>query len=177
MLRLLRKFRRDRSGLAAIEFAMLAPVLVAMFLGSVEVCDALNCQQKVTGMASTAADLVAQETIMKNADISNVFSAMNAIVYPYPTSSLQITITSLVDNGKGGGTVQWSDAQNATARAVGATVAVPSGVITAGGTVILCEVSYPYTSPVTDYITGTAIMSQVFYERPRRTSAIQRVNG
>jgi Flp pilus assembly protein TadG len=177
MLTLLRKFRRDRRGLAAVEFAMLAPVMAAMFLGSIELCDALNCQQKVTGMASTAADLVAQETIMKNADISNVFSAMNAIVYPYPTSSLKITITSIIDNGRGGGTVQWSDAQNATARTVGATVTVPSGVITSGGTVILCEVSYPYTSPVTDYITGTATMAQVFYERPRRTGSVTRQNS
>jgi Flp pilus assembly protein TadG len=174
MLSLFRKFRRDGSGLAAIEFAMLAPVMAAMFLGSIELCDALNCQQKVTGMASTAADLVAQETNMTDAEVSNVFSAVNAIVYPYPTSSLKITITSLVDNGKGGGTVQWSDAQNATARAVGATVTVPTGVLTTGGTVILAEITYPYNSPVTDYITGTTNMTEVFYERPRRTSAVTR---
>ena len=111
---------------------------------------------------------------MTNAEVSNVFSAVNAIVYPYPTSSVQITITSLVDNGKGGGTVQWSDAQNATARTVGATVAIPSGVMTSGGTVIMAEVVYPYTSPVTDYLTGTTNMSEVFYERPRRTSGITR---
>ncbi|HWD27051.1 MAG TPA: TadE/TadG family type IV pilus assembly protein [Rhizomicrobium sp.] len=177
MLKLLRKFRRDNKGLAAIEFAMLAPVMAAMFLGSIELCDALNCQQKVTGMASTAADLVAQETVMKNADISNVFSAMNAIVYPYPTTNLRIVITSLVDNGRGGATVQWSDAQNATARSVGATVTVPTGVITSGGTVIMCEVTYPFTSAVNDYITGTPNMSEVFYERPRRTSAITRQNS
>jgi Flp pilus assembly protein TadG len=174
LMRWLAKFRRDNRGLAAIEFAMLAPVMAAMFLGSIEVCDALNCQQKVTGMASTAADLVAQETNMTNAEVSNVFSAVNAIVYPYPTTNVKITITSLVDNGSGGGTVQWSDAQNATARSVGSTVTVPSGVITSGGTVILAEVSYPYTSPVTDYITGTATMTQIFYERPRRTGAITR---
>jgi Flp pilus assembly protein TadG len=174
LLQLLRRFRRDKKGLAAIEFAMLAPVMAAMFLGSIELCDALNCQQKVTGMASSAADLVAQETNMTNAGVSNVFSAMNAIVYPYPTTSLKITITSLVDNGRGGGTVQWSDAQNATARAVGATVTVPTGVITTGGTVILAEVAYPYSSPVTDYITGTPSITEVFYERPRRTGAITR---
>ena len=171
---MLRKFRRDTSGIAATEFAMLAPVLAAMFLGSVEVCDALNCSQKVTNMASTAADLTAQETNMTNAEVSNVFSAVSAVVYPYPTTSLQITLTSIVDNGKGGGTVQWSDAQNATARTVGSTVTVPSGVLTTGGTVILAEVSYPYSSPVSDYITGTQTITQVFYERPRRTGAITR---
>ena len=174
MLRLLRKFRGDKSGLAAIEFGMIAPILAMMFLGSIELCDALNCQQKVTGMASTAADLTAQETNMTNAEVANIFSAVNAIVYPYPTGSLQITITSIVDNGKGGGTVQWSDAQNTSARSVGATVVLPTGVMTSGGTVILAEVTYPYASPVTDFLGSSTNMTEVFYERPRRTTAITR---
>jgi Flp pilus assembly protein TadG len=172
MLSLLARFRRARDGLAAIEFAMLAPILAALFLGSIELCDALNCQQKVTGMASTAADLIAQETQASTSDISNVYAAVNSIIYPYSTSGLRIVITSLADNGSGGGKVVWSCAQNGTPRAVNANVAVPTGVISTGGSVILAEVTYPYTSPVSDYITGTINMSEVFYLRPRRSSSV-----
>lgn len=166
------RFRRARDGVAAVEFAMLAPVMVTLFLGSIEVCDALNCNQKVTGMASTTADLIAQETSVSTNDMSNVYAAVNSIIYPYSTTGLKIVITSLVDNGSGGGKVAWSCAQNAAARTVNSTVTVPTGVITSGGSVILAEITYPYASPISDYITGTVNMTSQFYARPRRSTTV-----
>ncbi len=145
-----------------------------MFLGSIEMTDALTCKQKVTGLAATAADLIAQETNATNNDISNVFSAVNSIVYPYPTTGVKVVISSLVDNGAGGGKVVWSSAQNATARAVNSNVVVPSGVITSGGSVILAEVTYPYTSRVSSFLTGTTNLTSTFYSRPRRSTTVTR---
>jgi Flp pilus assembly protein TadG len=161
--------------MAAVEFAMIAPVLITFFLGSIEITDALACKQKVTGMASTAADLVAQETQVTNSDISNVYAAINSIIYPFPTTGLKIVVTSLTDNGSGSGKVAWSDAQNATARVVNSIVVVPTGVITTGGSVILTEVTYPYTSTVAKFLTGTTNMTSSFYARPRRSVTITRV--
>jgi Flp pilus assembly protein TadG len=174
MLKPLQRFRRAKDGLAAVEFAMLAPVLITLFMGSIAMTDALACKQKVTGMAATAADLVAQASNMSNADVSNVFSAINSIVYPYPVTGLKIVITSLSDNGSGGGKVLWSDAQNATARSVGSNVTVPAGVITSGGSVILVEVTYPYASAVTSMLPGTTNMTSTFYARPRRSTTVTR---
>jgi len=171
MLRLLARFRRAKDGLAAVEFAMLAPVLVALFLGSIELCNALNCQQKVGGMASTAADLVAQETAVARGDLSNVYSAVNSIVYPFSTAGLRIVITSIVDNS-GTSKVAWSCAQNGSPRSVGSTMTLPTGVMSSGGSVILAEITYPYTSTLSDYITGTVNMTETFYARPRRSTTI-----
>lgn len=172
MLRLLKKFRRATAGVAATEFAMLLPVMLTMFLGSIEMTDALTCKQKVTGLAATAADLVAQEKAVASSDLSNVFSAVSSIVYPYPNSGVKIVITSVVDNGSGGGKVAWSCAQNATPRAFNSAVTVPSGVIATGGSVILAEITYPYTSRVASMLTGTTNMTSTFYARPRRSSAV-----
>ena len=107
--------------------------------------------------------------------MSNVFSAINSIVYPYPTAGLQIVISSLTDDGAGGGRVAWSDAQNATARSVNSTVTVPAGVITTGGTVILAEVTYPYHSRIAHFLAPTTNMTTSFYARPRRSPSITRV--
>ncbi|MEI9990706.1 MAG: TadE/TadG family type IV pilus assembly protein [Rhizomicrobium sp.] len=174
MLNLIARFRRAKDGIAAVEFAILAPVMVALFLGSIELCDALDCQQKVTGMASTAADLVAQETQATNGDISNVFAAVNSIVYPYPAAGLKIVITSIAQTTGPNPTtkVAWSCAQNTAPRTAGSAITVPTGVISSGGSVILAEVSYPYSSPVSDYITGTINMTETFYARPRRSTTI-----
>ncbi|MBV9043571.1 MAG: pilus assembly protein [Alphaproteobacteria bacterium] len=172
MLNLLQRFGRASGGLAAVEFAMLAPVLVAFLLGSIELTDALACKQKVNGLASTAADLIAQEKAVATADLSNVFSAVSSIVYPYPTNNVKIVITSLVDNGSGGAKVAWSCAQNTSARTVNSTVTVPAGVIATSGSVILAEITYPYTSTVAKYLAGTTNMTSTFYARPRRATTI-----
>lgn len=176
MSRILRKFIRAKDGLAAVEFAFIAPMMITLFFGTVELCNALLCQQKVTGMAATAADLVAQDTQISSAQISDVFSALNSIIYPYPTAGTQIIITSLVDNGHGGGTVAWSSAQNATAHAVGATMSVPAGTMSAGGSLIYTEITYTYTSPSTDFLRAPITMTDSFYARPRKSAQVVKVN-
>jgi Flp pilus assembly protein TadG len=163
---------KARDGLAAVEFAFLAPVMVLMFFGTVEVSAAVDCNTRVTNVASTAADLVAQETSVSSADMANVFSALNAIIYPYSAAGAKIIISSLVDDGHGGAKVAWSDAQNATPLTVGSAVTVPTGLITSGGSVIYAQVTYNYNSSPAVYLTGTLTMTSTFYARPRRSATV-----
>lgn len=178
MLRELHRFRTARGGLAAIEFALIAPVMVTLLLGTVELCNALECHQKVTMLASTGADLVAQSTSISAADMNNVFAAVNAIVYPFATANAKIVISSIVSDGSGNGTVAWSQAQNATPLTVSQTVAVPSGLMPAADcakdacSVILAEVTYDYTSPIGRFILGTVPMADTFYAHPRRSASV-----
>jgi Flp pilus assembly protein TadG len=57
-------FLRSQSGTVAIEFAFIAPILILLFLGTIELCNALICREKATTVASTAADLVTQDTTL-----------------------------------------------------------------------------------------------------------------
>ncbi|MDE2183439.1 MAG: pilus assembly protein [Alphaproteobacteria bacterium] len=175
MLKRLRRFQRAREGLAAVEFALVAPLLIALFFGAIELTQAVDCRSRVNDVAATAADLVAQETSVSNSDMSNVFAALNSIMYPFADSGAQIVITSLVDSGNAGSAkVAWSDEQNSTARTVNATVAIPAGLITAGsgGSVIMAEVTYTYTSPTMVFLTGGITMTATFYSKPRRSLTV-----
>ncbi len=176
MLGRLRKFRKDKKGLAAIEFAMLLPVMLTLFFGVVEISLALTCRANVTNVASVAADLVAQESSMTTADMTNVFNAANAMLYPYDTSVAQITVSSVVydtvSQSLTSGKVGWSCAKNATAKSAGSTVTLPAGLMTANSSVVVAEITYNYTSPTTQFITGTKVMSNTFYLKPRRVPSI-----
>lgn len=176
-----RSILRAKRGAAAVEFAFIAPLLILVFFGLIELSEGMNARQRMENLASTTADLVAQSPSINPTGINNVFAAANSIMYPYPTTNLKIVITSLKDDPANSLTkalVVWSKATtNATARnagevfTVGATSgnAVPTGVITAGGSVIVAEISYSFT-PVTHYVIGGSInMSTKFYARPRRS--------
>ena len=168
------RFLGGRDGTVAIEFAFIAPILILLFLGTIEVCNALMCREKVTTVAASAADLVAQDAIITESQVSDIFTALNAIVYPYPSSGAQIIITSIKPdpNHAGQYVVDWSRAQNTTPHTAGADITVPAGVVTSGGSVILAEVSYTYTSPSSSVITGPITFTDSFYARPRQSASV-----
>jgi Flp pilus assembly protein TadG len=178
MLKRWAELRRNNGGVAAIEFALIAPVLVTLLLGTIELCNALSCRQKVTMLASTGADLVAQATSMSASDMTNVFSAVNAIIYPFPATKAKIVISSIVSDGNGGGTVDWSDAQNTSALTPGNAASLPAGLMpktqcAAGAcSVIYAKVTYDYTSPFGKFFVGTVPLTESFYAKPRRSATV-----
>jgi Flp pilus assembly protein TadG len=174
-IRRIAEFLKARAGMVAVEFAMIAPILIAMAFGTIELAKGLDCHSKISSMATAAADITAQATEVKNADMTNLFAAATAILYPNSTSSLRIVVSSVVDDGKGGNKVAWSDANNGSARTVNSSVALPAGVLPTGGSVIVAEVTYVYTSPLSYEITGPITISRIAYATPRLSSMVQRL--
>jgi Flp pilus assembly protein TadG len=176
--RFLARFGAGTSGIAAMEFALIAPVMLVMYWGVTELSDALMANAKTTAVASTAADLIAQDNSVSNSDISDVFAALNAVMFPYPSGNLKVVISSLVDAGNNQVKVAWSDQQNSTARTVGTYVTIPTGLVTSGGggSVILAEVTYAYSSPVGKLIYGGMNLTARFYLRPRRVAQVPRTS-
>jgi len=86
--------------MAAVEFAMVLPAMLALVFGSIEVTNALVCKGDVTSTASTAGDLIAQGTKVTDADLNNVYASLAALLYPYPTGSTQVRITSILEAGR-----------------------------------------------------------------------------
>lgn len=180
----LRRFTRATEGLAAVEFAFLLPVMITIFFGLVEVSAAVTCRAEVSDVASTAADLVAQETTATTADLSNVYNASNTILYPYydPTVSTgpksvkpNLTLASIIDNGAvdfKSGKVAWVCAQGTPAVSVGQIVNFGQPLMTTGGSVLYAVITYNYVSPTTKVITGAITMTNSFFSKPRRTAQI-----
>jgi Flp pilus assembly protein TadG len=160
-------FLKDRSGLAAVEFALIAPVMIVMFYGAVELSSAVDCSARVSRVASTVADLVAQETAISTADATNIFSASNAILFPYASANAKIVVTSLVTDASGKVTVSWSESQN-TGKRTSPPANIPAGILPASSSVIYAEVTYSFT-PAIAYFVGPVNLARNFYAKPRRS--------
>jgi Flp pilus assembly protein TadG len=178
MIRLLKRFLADRRGISAVEFALIAPVLIVFYFGTVELDSALAVNRKVTAAASAVADLVAQDNSLDNTEIAAIFTATEAIMAPYdPDDTIQVRVSSVRLNNQSQPVVVWSDAHNMTPRAVDSPVAVPPNVLVAGTTVVVAEVVFPYEAPLSDIMGGAIQMDETFYLRPRRGASVCRVNG
>jgi Flp pilus assembly protein TadG len=168
--------RAEKSGVAAIEFALIAPLLILVFFGLIELAEGVNCRARMENTASSVADLAAQARNITDADRDNIFNAANALMYPNP-ATIKIKLSSLVDDGTNSnhGRVVWSDATpNETARTIGQIVPLDPGLIATSGSVIMTEVEYTFDSPVAYVLPAHKTMTSRFYSRPRRALQVTR---
>jgi Flp pilus assembly protein TadG len=163
---------KDRRGIAATEFAIVVPIMLVMFFGTVEFSSAVAVDRKVTLVAQTLSDLTAQSTTVGDSDMTNFFAASTAILTPYSPTPTKATITELyVDPATLQARVQWS--KGTSPRAVSSTVTIPTAIAVGGSYLIFSEVSYLYT-PTIGYVMAKAgvNLSDVSYSRPRQSTCV-----
>jgi Flp pilus assembly protein TadG len=168
MIRLLRSFKRDREGASAVEFAILAPLLITLYFGCVEITDGIAADRKVTLTAGALANLTSQSQTISVDGMTNILNASAAIIKPYSVGNLAATITCLKIDGSGNAKVKWSATLNGTARTAGADVTLPSADLAIPNTYLVwSEVSYNYTPVVGYTITGSLSLSDQMFMSPR----------
>ena len=168
----LRRFLRDKRGVSAVEFAMLLPLMITLYLGGVEVSSAIAVDRKVTQVARTVGDLVAQSTSVNATDMTNILNAASSVVQPYSPSLIQVTVLRVDIDANGVAKVVWSKTLNGTARAVNSTVTLPAALNTANTSLIWAESQYAYTPTIGYVITGTMTLKDQIYMRPRLSDTV-----
>jgi Flp pilus assembly protein TadG len=168
------RFAKARSGLAAVEFAMLLPIMMTLYLGCVEITTAVATQRKVTLTAHALADLPSQFTAVTNADMTNILNAASDIIAPYTAAQLKSVVSELSIDANGQATVVWSDTLNGTARTVGTVVGIPANLAVPNTYLLLGEAQYGYTPSYGYVVTGTLTLSDQIYMRPRQSSSVAR---
>ena len=175
--RQLRRFARDRDAVSAIEFAIVLPVMLALYIGGVELGDGLQIDFKVAETSRTITDLASQYVTIENADMNSILGAASAVIAPYPAANMIMTVSEVTTNGNGQGTITWSCSLNGTAHSVGSSVTLPSNLQSPNITLIWGEVTYPYTPSIGYVITGTITMYQSTYFYPRLVNSITLPEG
>ncbi|MGF1649967.1 MAG: TadE/TadG family type IV pilus assembly protein [Hyphomicrobiaceae bacterium] len=169
--------------MAAIEFAMVLPILFVMFVGTIELSQAITADRRVTQIASSTADLVARTKTIKRCEIDGIMQIVNHIIKPYSPADLQATIASVVadPNNAAQTTVAWSYHHNGgygSNLSPGNTYTLPEGVVAAGDSVIVASVRYTYnptSTPVmfSHFITAAIPLTETFFLKPRLSSTVE----
>lgn len=174
-----RRLIRERRGVSAVEFALLLPFMLTLYLGGTEITQAITIKRKTTIVTRTIGDFVAQSSTINNAQMLNIMNATKAVVSPYAQGNLKIVVTSVGIDGANNATVVWSDATaNGTAKTPGTSVTLPTGLNAfPNTTVIWTEAEYVYTPAVGWLITGNMTLGDHMYMRPRLVAKVCRDTG
>lgn len=172
-----KRFWRDRRGASAVEFALIAPVLITMYCGMAELTQAMMAQRRLSNIASAVGDLVAQGSQTGPLKMADVFKVGDTIMAPFPvTGALKMCVLSVTSDASGRDTVAWSkpSASGMTnCPAQGAILTdVPVAVLPASQSVIMSRVSYTYTPAIKFILSSGLTFNRTYYLRPRKTDAV-----
>jgi hypothetical protein len=165
---------RDRRGNAAVEFALVVPLMLALFFGTVEFSSAISAQRKSVLAARTMSDLVSQSSAVDDNDLLNFYKAAQAIMYPFPTSpSFKVRITSLyVDPTTKIGKPRWSMAWGSglTKLTSSDNVTLPTALQIGDTYLVYAEIKYKYV-PAVGYMMAKAgkDLDNETFTRPRQS--------
>lgn len=161
----------DCRGLAAIEFAMIIPIMLIMFFGTQEFSSGIAVNRKVTLMARTLSDLTSQNTTVNDTQLTNIFNASAGIMTPYSAGPVQSTITELyVDPNTLAARVQWS--KGSSPRAAGTTVAIPTALQVGNTYLIYSEVKYAFVPTIGYVLKNSITLSDFTFTRPRQSLCV-----
>jgi Flp pilus assembly protein TadG len=183
-----RKFSTDADAVAAIEFAIVVPFMLLLYIGGIELANGMAINVKVSATAHSVTDMVTQNTSLSKAQMQNILTGATAIIAPYPviggsSSLLSVTVSEISSDANGNLTLQWSQSYNGTSFGSGRTnltnLTVPTSL---NGTVgnannannqndqvsfIVGEVSYAYTPNLGYTISGTVNLQDTYWVFPR----------
>ena len=171
--RKMRSFSKAKQGVSAVEFALIAPLMLFMYAGCVELSLMMQLDRKVTTSTATLGDLTARADVVTDDGLADIFEASRMIFQPKDITGARMRISSLKeDNGKV--VVDWSDGCNLDPYPDDQEMTVPNNLVPAGGSVILAEIEYDYESTVGGFFSGKRTLGDRFYLRPRRVDLIVR---
>jgi Flp pilus assembly protein TadG len=162
------RLARDQRGVSAVEFALMAPMMIGLYLGCVEISDGVGADRKVSLTAAALANLAAQVATIRTSDMTNNLDASSAIIAPYSATKLKMTVTCLSIDSTGNATTKWSVTRNGSANS--GVLTIPSALAVPNSHLIFTQVSYAYTPTVGYTITGTLTLSDKMFMSPRNTA-------
>lgn len=175
LLRFVRRLGRDRRGVAAVEFAIIAPLMIMMYLGLAEFTQVMMAERRTIRTASAIGDMVAQNSEISatgTGGVSDVLAIATTLMRPFPTASLKLCVASIVADANGAKKIEWSKNQNDTSCASTSVSGLSSDLIAANQSVIMSRVTYAYAGTINQALKVNPTFTKTLYLRPRRSTKV-----
>jgi Flp pilus assembly protein TadG len=171
----------SQRGVSAVEFALIAPIMVLMLFGATEASLLVTVDRKTTLAASTLGDLAAQTDLVSCAELSQISAVTRQVFEPYSGADASLVVASLKLDG-GVPKVEWSkfvqtisgvttcnDVPGTHSLKVGNSVMIDAAMFATGGGIVVGDVEKVHTSVGTSFLPNNIKMHERFYLRPRKS--------
>lgn len=175
------QWRDDKSGVAAIEFAFIAPAMLVMYFGLLEISMAMTADRAISHAANVAGDLTTQSATISKADMEDILQATLAVMNIKPGNEanaiIEISSFELLADGTRerigyaslGGPIQKGGAVYNPAD-------IGTRLITINSGAVVARVNYLHKPVTTEYMKNV-ILNETFMLKPRTSEVVRFEEG
>lgn len=179
-------FKEDESGIAAMEFAIIAPIIIGVYLGLAELSMVLDIKRSISHSASVAADLATQVTKLEEADTADMISASLQVANISDTASYVLHMESFERDASGNvvslGEVYYNEGGKSALPDVDV-ASLNTDMLDQNSGLVVARVAFKYTpmgfkkttpGREGDAILGSSIsLNETFLLKPRRSAVVE----
>lgn len=168
------KLRRNSEGVAAIEFALVAPIMIAFYFGMSELAMGIMADRNVSHATAVTADLATQLPLLNSVELSDVMTATVAVLDIDANELNNVTIEVSSFQMMTDGTVnEIGYARLGPQISTGGPAnydpsVINSQMFNAQSGVVVARLNYSYT-PVTLFFLNAFTMSETLVMKPRKS--------
>jgi len=157
-------------GVAAIEAAMLFPIMVGLMAGSYDLGTGIILNGRTITATQVVADLISRNKTAKITDVNDAIEAAKLVYQPYDLNNFGIDIASVEFDSKKKPVVLWRETRSMTPNDAAVNSLV--GVGEEGDGMVVVSVQYKYAPVFAKYFTGNYDMLEVSFARGRRSPTV-----
>ena len=179
LLRAVRRFVRDTRGIAAVEFGFIAPIMLVMLLGAVEITRAISMERRFSLVTSMIADLAAREEKLTAGDVNAIYDIAEQVMSPFDASPLKISLIPVMSSPtSASNTVVYPSTTNRPSYNGGAQPAkcqsypMTPGLLGKNESVIVVEATYKFTPMLAGYVMDGIEWKDKAIAKPRKSLCV-----
>ena len=178
--RLSRRYRDDERGIAAIEFAIIAPIMIGMYFGLAEIASAISVDRRISHGTNVAGDLATQQPELKDGDIEEVISAAMRVMGVTDVNQVSIDMESFILPAEGQppesrGRIRVNSGVGGFANFDAS--GLDTKLLNSKSGVVVTRVRYQYTPLQLRFFNTTIRLEETFLLKPRRSDAVEIQDG
>jgi Flp pilus assembly protein TadG len=166
---------RDTRAVSAVEFAIVLPFLILLYVGGYQLADAISAYRKVTVATRTIADITSQYTSVTDNELDQILAASQQVMAPYKVSNAKLVVSQISIDNLGNAKVSWSRGLNMTALTAGSAYTVPTSIKQNNTSLIIATTRYDYVPTVASSMIGTISMRDDIVMSPRAASTVRKI--
>lgn len=169
---LAKKWINELDAIAAVEAALIFPILLTMLLGTFDIGNGILSNQKAIRASQVVADLITRDMTVDDSAINEAIDAGELAFQPFPVGSYGVDIVSVRFDDDAVAEILWRETRNMTANPdvltdVAALAEPNSGVV-------VVSVQYLFEPVFAGFIVDQIPMEEIAFARGRRSATVTR---
>ena len=170
----LRAFNKNTQGVSAIEFALIAPVMMVIMLGSISTYHLVRASMKLWDITQSVSDLVSQQQTLTAAEMTDICTSTSLSKYPF-TGTLKVAVASVTHPSTGATAIDWQDTTCGSGTAISNALALGAAYTPdPKDSVIIAKSTYVYTFPPSYVLPSSITLTRTTYSKPRDGTQVSR---